>query len=84
MHHNDLHEMLGTIKRVEKTNKKQKRVAISPLYDINYCHQDDGGLAWEQGYQYAQIATCNSAVIKANYNLKLDITAKPIFAFKTH
>ena len=57
MHHEEVHKMLATIKRVSgpsaKSNSKktQKRVPISPMMnELAFCHEDAGGSSWEQGY----------------------------------
>ena len=58
-------------------------MAVSPLSEIDFCHVDEHGQQWEQGYQYCRIATSNSPVIKANYHLKIDFLVKPKMGIKS-
>lgn len=81
-------KLLTTIKQ-ENSNPSghlktsQKRVPKSPIFETSFMHEDEsGGSSWEQAYQYVLIATCNAPVVKANYDLKVEVTVKPTFAMK--
>jgi len=42
--------MLAALKRVQRTGANLKKVPKSPLQDLNYQHEDENGVTWEQGY----------------------------------
>lgn len=83
IHQEEVHKMLAAVKRVTAAPKKQKKVAISPMTALQFSHQSEAGLQWEQSYQYVNIATCRSSVIKASYHLKFDFTCRSTFALQS-
>lgn len=56
-------------KRISKSGAKK----IPNPKDINFQHRDEFGLLWEQSYQYVQFASSLGEIMKAKFNIILQI-----------
>lgn len=49
------------------------RLLVKDGKNLIFRHEDDFGQVFTQGYQYCQIASCSSDVLRARYTVKLEV-----------